>query len=649
MEASDATIGQIVLRDVHVRYGTAGERAESAPSAADDPALDATFDAAVDPGAPEALAGVSLAINAGEHVCILGANGSGKSTLVQLINGLICASEGSVEVFGLNAGDPASAAAIRRRAAMVFQHPEDQMVTSIVADDVAFGPENLGVPSAEIAARVNAALTAVDMSEHAQADPADLSGGQQQRVAIAGALAMEPEVLLLDEPAAMLDDAGRRAIRDIVRRLNARDITIVHVTHFMDDALAAGRVIVLEQGRIALDGTPAEVFQHRETVHRLGLELPFAEELAWTLERNLPALGPLPRETDAAALAQELAGRIGHHAESQPAGPAGAHAPDRTAPSAQAPAIAFRNVSFSYVDERSAHKRHLLRRGLDRRRRAGSALAVEDLTFDVPRGSLTALVGCTGAGKSTTVELACALKLPRTGSVELMGIATDDLSRRRELRAQVGYVSQLPDRQLFAETVFDDIAFGPRNLGLTEEEVRERVEEALALVGLSATPEMLRRSPFALSGGQQRSVALAGVLALRTPILILDEPMAGLDPQGRSRMHTLIRRLRADGVTILMVTHSMDDVAELADRVIVLAHGRVAALGSPRDVFCPPHSPAPGLPAALAFARRLGQAGAPLPYEPLTRAELVAEIGGLIRPHTAEATPSEEVSHGTAR
>ena len=139
---------------------------------------------------------------------------------------------------------------------MVFQHPEDQMVTSIVADDVAFGPENLGVPSAQIAARVDAALTAVDMSEHAQADPADLSGGQQQRVAIAGALAMEPEVLLLDEPAAMLDDAGRRAIRDIVRRLNARGITIVHVTHFMDDALAAGRVIVLEQGRIALDGTP---------------------------------------------------------------------------------------------------------------------------------------------------------------------------------------------------------------------------------------------------------------------------------------------------------------------------------------------------------------------------------------------------------
>lgn len=677
---------QIVLRDVHVRYpapaGTpeAGAEATGAVATANTAEMGAP-NAGPAPEQPdleptEALAGITLSIRAGEHVCILGANGSGKSTLVQLINGLIVPTAGSVEVFGIGTGTPEGAAAIRRRAAMVFQHPEDQMVTSIVADDVAFGPENLGVPSAQIAQRVDSALEAVDMATCAQADPADLSGGQQQRVAIAGALAMDPQILLLDEPAAMLDAAGRRAIQTIVQRLNRRGITIVHVTHFMDDALAADRVIVLERGRIALDGTPAEVFAERETVHRLGLELPFAEELAWTLERAVPELGPLPRTARSEELARVLASRLAgdRWSSASPCDTAGLERvvqPDGACRPADEAAISFLDVSFSYADERPARTRRRFWQRRQKRTAPAGPLAVEHLTFDVPRGSLTALVGRTGSGKSTTVELACALKLPRTGTVRVGGIATDDLSRRRKLRAQVGYVSQLPDRQLFAETVFDDVAFGPRNLGLTEDEVQERVHEALELTGIAPTPELLRRSPFALSGGQQRSVALAGVLALKTPLLILDEPMAGLDPQGRTRMHTLIGRLRERGVTILMVTHSMDDVAELADRVLVLADGALVADGTPRTVFgargarvdapeaatagqsasnvgtanastvpgSPSRSarpaalraPAPGLPEALTFARKLESAGVRLPYEPLTRHELVELIGQLAR------------------
>ena len=598
--------------------------------------------------ASPAVRGITLDIRAGEHVCILGGNGSGKSTLVQLMNALLTPTAGTVRTFDMDTADPASTLKIRQQVAMVFQHPDDQLVASVVADDVAFGPENLGVPQREIAPRVDAALRAVGMEDLAQADPTALSGGQQQRVAIAGALAMQPRVLILDEPSAMLDEQGRRAVQDIVEELNERGTTIVHVTHFMDDALRARRVIVLDGGRVAADGAPNEVFAQRGLVHELGLELPFALQV----EEDLEPLGfALPQTTDEVELADALAGKLVEREDGEEevgedrAGgiaeaaavtasvsatmprPAAASAPAMS----PAPAIEFDDVSFSYVDAASARKRQRKRR---RRRQSETPapLALEHASFSVPEGSLTALVGCTGSGKSTTVELACALKLPRSGRVTVCGIDTADLSRRHELRQLVGYVSQLPERQLFAETVYEDVAFGPRNMGLGEDEVERRVCEAVAEVGLPVNDELLNRSPFELSGGQQRSVAIAGVLAMRQRILVLDEPMAGLDPRGRAAMRALLRGLKSQGVTLLLVTHSMDDVAELADGVVVLEDGHVAATGAPREIFGQAGKPAPeraatlGEPHALALARMLEARGAHLSRTPLTRRELVEEV-----------------------
>ena len=498
------------------------------------------------PGAPnEALAGIDLQIPAGQYACILGGNGSGKSTLLQLMNALALPSAGEVRVFGVNTSEEGAALAIRSRCTSVFQHPEDQMVTSIVADDVAFGPENLCVPQPEIASRVDASLEAVCMSEHALSDPADLSGGQTQRVAIAGALAMEPKILLLDEPCAMLDTQGRSSIRAIVNALRKRGITIVHVTHFMDDALDADRVLVLEQGRIAFDGTAAEAFARDERVQALHLEVP-----------RKPA-----------EILRVAAGRA-------------------VAPTSGDPSVTFNRVSFSYAAARNPRRRRGLFGG--RNRAEGSVatpLALEDLSFQAFPGTLTALVGQTGSGKSTTAELACALKLPLAGTVRICGVDTADLNHRSDIRRHVGYVSQLPERQLFAETVFDDVAFGPRNMNMPEDEVRSRVCEALASVNLTPTDELLARSPFSLSGGQQRSVALAGVLATRQDVLVLDEPMAGLDPDGRRHVRDLLRALKRAGSTLIMVTHSMEDVAELADHVIVLERGRALLSGSPAEVL----------------------------------------------------------------
>ena len=234
-------------------------------------------------GANDVLKGVSLSIEHGEYVAILGHNGSGKSTLARCVNALLVPDEGSVHTLGLDTADLDAQIEIRRHAGMVFQNPDNQMVTSIVADDVAFGPENLGVPQPEIERRVHDALEAVAMTEFAQADPSELSGGQKQRVSVAGMLAMNPDILVLDEPNAMLDPRGRRGIRRVMRELNDRGITIVHITHFMDDALEADRILVMDDGRLVLDGTPDEVFEHGDELRAMGLEQPFAMRLACRL------------------------------------------------------------------------------------------------------------------------------------------------------------------------------------------------------------------------------------------------------------------------------------------------------------------------------------------------------------------------------
>lgn len=565
--------------------------------------------------AEEAVRGVTLRVPRGEHVCILGGNGSGKSTLARLMNALLIPTGGRARTLGMEIdGDPERALDIRRRAAMVFQYPDDQMVTSIVADDVAFGPENLGVPSAEISRRVDAALEAVGMKEFSQADPADLSGGQRQRVAIAGALAMEPEVLILDEPAAMLDLHGRKAIQRVLRGLSKRGITIVHITHFMDDALDADRVIVLDRGTVALDGSPTEVFAHRDAIHALGLELPF------DLRLEDAVAGARESNEQPARTGEET----GASCAPKPIAPAPA-----ASPTAPAPAIAFDRVSFSYADAQHPHRRTdlLARLGVrPRRRMPRAADALDNITFTVPAGSLTALIGRTGSGKSTAAELACALKLPNTGRVLVSGIDSADEARRDQLRAQVGYVAQLPERQLFAETIFDDVAFGPRNLGLAEDEVAQRVAQALEAVGTPSDPAFTGRSPFSLSGGQRRAVAIAGVLAMRPRMLILDEPMAGLDPQARRRMRHLMLALKHAGTTLLMITHDMDDVAELADHVVALNHGAMVAEGSPRTVFSIDAALLPGVPSALATARRLCEQGEPIEGCPLTLAELAEGV-----------------------
>ena len=531
-----------------------------------------------------ALDDVTLEVCRGERVCVLGANGSGKSTLASVICGLLAPDEGDVELAGhavCTGGVPDLAAYrdARRQLGLVFQNPDDQIVTSVVADDVAFGPENLGVPRAQISARVARELRRVAMEKYAHADPSRLSGGQRQRVCIAGALAMEPAVLVLDEPSSLLDVRGRAAIMRVMGRLAAAGATLVHVTHFMDEALAADRVVVMQHGHVALEGTPDEVFaaKNAQVIEALGLEMPFEARLAVALRQAGAAGGAIAAP--------------GAPSDEKPAA---------CAPAAEPLAILARDLGFSYGPD---------------------AQALDGVSLEVPARATTAIVGQTGSGKSTLLRLLCGLEAADAGSLTVCGINAATKRGRRQVRRAVGYVMQHPERQLFAQTVAEDVAFGPRNQGLSAAEVERRVAHALDLVGLADRRDA---SPFELSGGQQRLAAIAGVLAMEPELLVLDEPTAGLDPRGRARLRALMADLAAHGVTLLQVTHSMEDAAR-ADHVVVLDQSHVLAAGTPAEVFCPANEPqltavGLGLPRPLAYACEHALDARPLTLEALVAA-----------------------------
>ena len=550
----------------------------------------------------QALQDVSLVVRRGERVCVLGANGSGKSTLASVLCGLLAPDEGRVrlvgeDVFDASRDEPVDFAAYRRarRAlGLVFQNPDDQLVTTVVEEDVAFGPENLGVEPHEIGVRVERELHRVAMDAYAKADPTRLSGGQKQRVAIAGALAMEPQVIVFDEPGSLLDVRGRSAILRVMGRLREDGTTIVHVTHFMEEALEADRVVVLDHGHIVLEGEPAEVFSHATELAGLGLEEPFVAKLASRLN--------LPWTCDEDELLARIVqtDRAPSPEDRRPAGTS--HGGPNE------PVLTAEHVSYSYTGERRA---------------------LDDVSFWIARGRSVAIVGQTGSGKSTLLRLLCALEPPDAGHVVVNGTDTRTRRGRRRLNGTIGYVMQHPERQLFAETVMQDVAFGPSNLGLSRSEIDRRCRDALALVGLVGLDDA---SPFELSGGQQRLCALAGILAMEPRILILDEPTAGLDPRGRSELRHILANVHAGGVTVVQVTHAMEDAA-LAERVIVLDQSRIMLDGSPREVFCAANEQrltqaGLGLPAALRWALRLERAGLPHLGNPLTTDELVRALGG---------------------
>ena len=550
-------------------------------------------------GGLAALRSIDLQISPGEDIALIGANGSGKTTLARCLNGLQQAQTGRVLVNGMDTSDPTQLRSIRQLVGMVLQNPDDQLVGTTVADELAFGLENLALASDEISHRVEETLAAFDLEAYRRYPPDRLSGGEKQRVAIAAVVAMRPHYLVLDESTALLDPGERQQVAELLQRLRtAYGIATILITQSPEEAARADRVIVLHAGRVHTDGPPAALFADPPKLRALGLDLPFASALAAHL-----SLAETHLELD--ALSDALAAL-------KPQTPL---APRTPPPPPPAPSkLAAEELTYLY-DEHLPTQRY----------------GIRDITIDVPTGTVLALVGTNGSGKTTLAQHFNALLKPSRGRVLLDGCNIGSQPPAR-VRQRVGLAFQFPELQLFAETVAEDVAFGPRNLGFAPERVDSLVEHALALVGMPLEG-FGPRQPLSLSGGERRRAALAGVLAMDPEVLVLDEPTAGLDPRTTARLCQLFVELGDQGRTLVLISHDMELVGRLATHVAVLRQGRIELQGSARAVLAHPEFDAiSGLmpPMSVQLVRRLRQRGLALAGDPLTLRETIDWLTPLV-------------------
>ena len=519
-----------------------------------------------EPEVNRAIDHVDLDIEEGKFIAILGHNGSGKSTLAKHINGLLVPTEGTLWVDHMNTASDADIWNIRQKAGMVFQNPDNQIIGTVVEEDVGFGPENLGVPTEDIWKRVDESLKAVGMTAYRHHSPNKLSGGQKQRVAIAGVMAMHPKCIVLDEPTAMLDPNGRKEVLKAVRELNKKEgVTVILITHYMEEVVFADDVYVMDRGHIVMHGVPKEIFSRVDQLKKYRLDVPQVTLLAYDLKEAGLAI------PDGILTIPELVDALSRPEIRVPKGwklPEHTPKKEKKELPQEKESIKLEHVGYTY-NPGSAYEMH----------------ALKDVNLEIPQGQFVGIIGHTGSGKSTLIQHFNGLIRPTEGHIYFEGqdIWADKFPLRG-LRSQVGLVFQYPEHQLFETDVLTDVCFGPKNLGLDKKEVELRAYDALKKVGLP--DELFYQSPFELSGGQKRRVAIAGVLAMKPEVLILDEPTAGLDPKGRDEILQQIKKLQTEtGLTILLVSHSMEDVAEYVDRIIVMNKGSVMYDDTPREVF----------------------------------------------------------------
>lgn len=517
-------------------------------------------------GTHRAIDEVNLDIEPGQFIAILGHNGSGKSTLAKHMNAILVPSGGTMWVDGKDTKEEENLWDVRQTAGMVFQNPDNQIIGTVVEEDVGFGPENLGVPTEEIWQRVEKSLSAVGMIEYRHHSPNKLSGGQKQRVAIAGVVAMCPKCIVLDEPTAMLDPNGRKEVLRTVEELRKREhVTVILITHYMEEVIGADRAIVMDQGHVVMDGTTREIFSQVELLKKYRLDVPQVTMLAHGLKQRGLDIKEGILTTNELIEALEKAGDWRQNQKKTYVGHAKTVVKKEKK---ENPILKLEHIEYVYSSGTAYEKR-----------------ALKDINLDIYEGEFVGVIGHTGSGKSTMIQHLNGLMKATSGALYYNGENIyDEKYNLRQLRNNVGLVFQYPEHQLFEIDVLTDVCFGPKNQGLTEEECKKRAIEALELVGLSE--KYYDTSPFDLSGGQKRRVAIAGVLAMRPKVLVLDEPTAGLDPKGRDEILDQIAYLQKErNLTVILVSHSMEDIAKYVDRIVVMNKGRKMYDGEPKEVF----------------------------------------------------------------
>ena len=580
-----------------------------------------------------ALHDVSLHLARGEMVVVMGATGAGKTTLAKTLNRTVPAFQhgaltGAVTILDRTLTTE-SVAQLAGVVGLVSQDFEAQLFATNVVQELAFGMEQLGVPPAEMRRRVPAALAAVGLAGFERRDPTTLSGGEKQRLAIAATLALRPDVLVFDEPTTDLDPVGKLEIFAVLGRMRRDGMTLLVIEHESAAAEPADRLVILHEGRIVADDTPARLLPQVEFLRAHGVRPPDLCAVAAALRMT-----PVPRSVDEAETAlrrrQPLDLPLAEAVDPRTLAPfetppteGGSSGRTGNAVEAVATTVRAEEASSSQRPSRSPGPTPIVE-ALDLTLTYDTGTrALDGVSLVVGAGEFVALIGQNGSGKTTLAKTLNGLLRPTAGTVRLGGRDLHDLSLQH-VAADIGYVFQNPDHQLFAPSVLDEVAFGPRNLGITGAELETRVRtalEAVGLVGLEAD------DPFLLGKGERQRLAVASLLALRPRLLILDEPTTGLDYAEQRRMMDLIATLHRTGMAILMITHSPWVVAEYAERGVLMQGGRVRFDGPLRDLFAEEDLLAAShfqAPDATRLGRRFG-------FTPLSVDELVAAVGPLPR------------------
>lgn len=552
----------------------------------------------------------------GQIIAVLGRNGSGKSTFARHLNGLYAPDQGTVWIQGdsdvLDTSREDDLLAIRRAVGMIFQNPDNQMVGNTVAEDVGFGLENLGFQAEKIWERINEVLRLTGMEAYLERNVSHLSGGQKQRLAIASVMAISPECIVMDEATAMLDPVGSRQILDTLYRLNREFcITIIMITHRMEETVRADQIYVMDDGNVELMGAPYEIYPQVEKLEQLGLDsllsykllhelkVDYSDDKKFVKDLDENAKSALVDRKERLLSVQDAADRIKaclHNKKlfdeknlneqnvldgidsyvndtkniNKPEAAEQINSAQKDIPSSKNDILVEAdNLEYSYKDG------------------AVQVPAVEQVSFQIRKGEILAVAGQTGSGKSTLLYMLNGIYRPMGGTLMVDGIDVGKTKNLKELRKKIGFVFQYPEYQLFESTVLADVMYGALNFGMSKAEAEQAAREALTLVNISE--EYYEYSPFDLSGGQKKRVALAGILAYQPEILILDEPVAGMDPKAKRELFALIRRLHEErNITVIFVSHDMKDAYEIADRILVMGRGKLVYDGAVEQAFGTP-------------------------------------------------------------
>jgi len=496
------------------------------------------------PQESDILKGINLTVEQGSFVAIIGENGSGKTTLLKQINGLLLPTSGRILINGIDTRDQEKRHQLRSIIGMVFQNPSDQIVASTVEEDIAFGLENANIPTPELRKRVFNQIKESGLEDESTRPPHLLSGGQLQKVALAGVLARCPNVILFDEPTSMLDPLSRKSFLKQIYALKQRGMTVIYVTHHVDETVNADQIIVLKNGVVLLQDSPQIIFQNKELLREAGLEIPEIvsistqlRDLGWYIPKTVMEPNQL-----LAALPNYSGSRLSEAALKQSKG--------------KETIISIDDVYYTYL--------------------AGTPLAkpaLKGATLTVAPGTIHGIAGSNGSGKSTLLQHINGILSPANGHIRVLNfILENQITRLRDIVRKVGMVFQSPETQFFEVFVGDEIAYGPKQFGL--DDVKERVHRAMKVVGLDFESFKDRRLET-LSGGEKRKVALASTLILDQDILLFDEPTAGMDPRARDELVTLFKRLAQEGKTIVIASHRLEELVALSDDISIMQAGKV--------------------------------------------------------------------------